>query len=118
MAKPAARDAQMLAIDGGAPVCSAPFPAWPHYPEDEVEAAVEVLRSGKVNYWTGEECRAFEREFADYCGVAHAVAVANGTLALELALLALGVGEGDEVIVTPRIDLPSNGTFQPLSTRS
>ncbi len=107
MAKPVAHDAQALAIDGGTPLCPAPLPAWPDYPEDEVEAAAAVLRSGKVNYWTGEQCRAFEREFADYCGVAHAVAVANGTLALELALLALGVGEGDEVIVTPRTFIAS-----------
>jgi dTDP-4-amino-4,6-dideoxygalactose transaminase len=61
-----------------------------------------VLRSGKVNYWTGDECRQFEREFADYHGVAHAVALANGSLALDLALRVLGIGDGDEVIVTPR----------------
>ena len=63
----------------------APFAPWPHYAADEIEAAAAVLRSGKVNYWTGEECREFEREYARYTGRQHAVAVANGTLALELA---------------------------------
>ena len=61
-----------------------------------------VLLSNKVNYWTGTECREFELEFASWCGVEHAVAVANGTLALDLALNALGIGPGDEVVVTPR----------------
>ena len=75
---------------------------WPFYDEDERAAADRVLRSGKVNYWTGVECRIFEEEFAAYHGVKHAIALANGTLALELALRVLGVGEGDEVIVTPR----------------
>ena len=75
---------------------------WPLYDEDELAAADRVLRSGKVNYWTGTECREFEHEFAGYHGVQHAVALANGTLALELALRVLGIGEGDEVIVTPR----------------
>jgi dTDP-4-amino-4,6-dideoxygalactose transaminase len=79
-----------------------PLPPWPEFDEDEVAAAERVLRSGKVNYWTGDECRHFEREFAAYHGVSHAVALANGTLALELALHVLGIGAGDEVIVTPR----------------
>ncbi|MBA3236653.1 MAG: DegT/DnrJ/EryC1/StrS family aminotransferase [Chloroflexi bacterium] len=91
-----------MAVDGGPRVRSTPLPPWPSYEPDEVEAASRVLRSGKVNYWTGEECRAFEREFAAYHGVGHAVALANGTLALELALRVLGVGPGDEVVVTPR----------------
>lgn len=75
---------------------------WPHFSEDEIETVVRVLRSGRVNYWTGEEGRAFEREFAAFCGTRHAVALANGTLALELALRALGIGPGDRVVVTPR----------------
>jgi dTDP-4-amino-4,6-dideoxygalactose transaminase len=61
-----------------------------------------MLASNRVNYWTGEECRQFECEFADWTGVGHAVALANGTVALELALRALGISAGDEVIVTPR----------------
>jgi dTDP-4-amino-4,6-dideoxygalactose transaminase len=76
--------------------------AWPFYGDDEIEAATRVLRSGKANYWTGDECSSFETEFAAYYGVEHAIALANGTLALELALRVLGVGDGDEVIVTPR----------------
>ena len=92
----------VLAIDRGKPVRSAPLSPWPIYDEDEVAAAEQVLRSGKVNYWTGDECRQFESEFAEYHGVAHGIALANGTLALELALRVLNVGAGDEVIVTPR----------------
>ncbi len=76
--------------------------SWPYFAEDEIAAVSAVLRSGKVNYWTGQEGREFEKEFADHCQVNHAVAVANGTVALELALQALGIGPGDEVVVTPR----------------
>ena len=75
---------------------------WPHYAADEVEAVTRVLQSGRVNYWTGDECRRFEKEFAAWCGSEHAIAVTNGTVALDLALKALDVGPGDEVIVTPR----------------
>ncbi|HXW19549.1 MAG TPA: DegT/DnrJ/EryC1/StrS aminotransferase family protein [Roseiarcus sp.] len=78
------------------------FSPWPSYSEEEVEAVARVLRSGRVNYWTGEEGRAFEEEFAAWCGVRHAVALANGTLALEVALRTLGVGAGDEVVVPAR----------------
>lgn len=78
------------------------YPTWPHFEEDEVEAVARVLHSGRVNYWTGTEGRSFEEEFADYLGVRHAIAVANGTVALELALYALGIGPGDEVIVPTR----------------
>lgn len=81
---------------------STPWAPWPHFESDEVEAVARVLRSGQVNYWTGPEGRAFESEFASAIGRKHAVAVANGTLALELALIACGVGEGDEVIVPAR----------------
>ncbi|MFO1173565.1 MAG: DegT/DnrJ/EryC1/StrS family aminotransferase [Hyphomicrobiaceae bacterium] len=76
--------------------------AWPFYDADEVAAVTEVLTSGRVNQWTGEKVKAFETAFASYIGQPHAVAVFNGTVALELALKALGVGPGDEVIVTPR----------------
>lgn len=76
---------------------------WPVYSDDEIEAVVDVLRSGRVNaLHHGERCRAFEQAFADLCDMPHAIAVANGTLALELALRALQVGPGDEVVVTPR----------------
>jgi len=79
-----------------------PFSPWPAYSAEEVEAVARVLASGRVNYWTGSECREFEREFAAWCGVPHAVALSNGTLALDAALKALGIGPGDDVVVTPR----------------
>ena len=75
---------------------------WPFYDEDEIAAAVAVLRSGRVNQWTGDRVRAFEQTLATTCGAKHAIAVANGSLALELALRTLGIGRGDEVIVTSR----------------
>ena len=79
-----------------------PFPPWPSYSEEEADAARRVLLSNRVNYWTGDEGRYFEREFAAFAGTEHAVAVANGTLALDLALRGLDIGPGDEVIVPPR----------------
>jgi len=78
------------------------FTAWPFFAPDEIEAVVKILQSGKVNYWTGGEGRSFEKEFAAKAGRKHAVALANGTVALELALRVLGIGPGDEVVVTPR----------------
>ena len=77
-------------------------PPWPNFSETEGELVKEVLLSNKVNYWTGKEARYFEKEYAEYFGSKHSIALANGTLAIDLALLALGVGAGDEVIVTPR----------------
>ncbi|MEM8793712.1 MAG: DegT/DnrJ/EryC1/StrS family aminotransferase [Pseudomonadota bacterium] len=79
-----------------------PFSPWPRFDAEEAEAVSRVLLSNKVNYWTGGEGREFEREFAAFAGAKYAIAVANGTLALDLALHGLGVGPGDEVIVTPR----------------
>ena len=79
---------------------TAEFPSWPVFAEDERAAAMRVLESGRVNYWTGEECRLFEDEFAAYVGRKHAIALANGTVALELALQAFGIGPGDEVVTT------------------
>jgi dTDP-4-amino-4,6-dideoxygalactose transaminase len=75
---------------------------WPYFDAEQVEAAAAVLRSGKINYWTGDECRHFEREYAEYLGRRHAIALGNGTVALELALQAFGIGDGDEVIVPSR----------------
>lgn len=76
--------------------------AWPLFDDEMVDAASRVLRSGRVNYWTGDEGITFEREFAEFVGVRHAIALANGTVALELALRALGIGPDDEVIVPSR----------------
>lgn len=75
---------------------------WPFYAEDEIGAAVACLRSGRVNQWTGERVREFERAYEDFIGSGRAIALANGSVALELALRAFGIGAGDEVIVTPR----------------
>lgn len=84
-----------------------PFSPWPSFTTKEADAIHQVLMSNKVNYWTGEECREFEKEFAEWCDVKYAVSLANGTLALDLALKALGIGPGDEVVVTPRTFIAS-----------
>lgn len=83
------------------------FSPWPSFSDEEVNAVASVLRSNKVNYWTGTECREFEKEFAVWCGTQYAIALANGTLALDLALKGLNIGPGDEVIVTPRTFIAS-----------
>ena len=75
---------------------------WPQFDSDQLKAAAMVLSSGKVNSWTGEETAAFEREFALWCGTNRAIAMANGSLALSSAYLAIGLGPGDELITTPR----------------
>jgi len=96
-----------LAIDGGPAVRKRPFAPWPSFSQDEIDAVTRVLKSGRVNYWTGDEGTQFEAEFAAFIDCKHAVAVANGTVALELALEALGIGQGDEVIVTSRTFIAS-----------
>ena len=79
-----------------------PFSPWPSFSEEEADAVKQVLLSNQVNYWTGQECREFEKEFASFADSSHAIALGNGTQALELALNALGIVPGDEVITTPR----------------
>lgn len=85
-----------------------PFSPWPSFTEEEADAVRDVILSGKVNYWTGTIGRDFEKDFATFVGTSHAIALANGTVALDLALQGLGIGhafggsERDEVIVTPR----------------
>ena len=86
---------------------NSPFSPWPSFSEEEANAVRDVILSNKVNYWTGQECREFEKEFAAWSGCAHAVALTNGTVALDLAFQALGIGAGDEVIVTSRTFLAS-----------
>lgn len=83
------------------------FSPWPSFTEEEGDAIKNVLLSNKVNYWTGTECRNFEKEFAAWCNTKYAIALSNGTVALDLALHALGIGIGDEVIVTSRTFLAS-----------
>lgn len=99
--------ASELAVAGGRPVRRHPLASWPSFELDEIEAVASVLRSGKINYRTGQEGRLFEEEFAAFCGCKHGVAVANGTVALELALYALGIGPGDEVVLPSRTFIAS-----------
>lgn len=93
------------------------FPSWPYFAEDEIAAAAAVLRSGKVNYWTGDEGRRFESEFAAYIGSKYAVAVSNGTVALELALRALDIGPGDEVVTTSRTFIATASSIVAVGAR-
>ena len=81
--------------------------SWPNFSAEEADAAARVISSNRVNYWTGDEGRAFEREFAAWTETPYAIALANGTLALDVALKALRIGAGDEVIVTPRTFIAS-----------
>lgn len=85
----------------------AKFSPWPSFTAEEAEAVARVLLSNKVNYWSGVEGKSFEREFAEFSSCKHALALANGTVALELALKVLGIGKGDEVIVTSRTFIAS-----------
>jgi dTDP-4-amino-4,6-dideoxygalactose transaminase len=92
---------------------NSPFAPWPSFTAEEAEAVSQVIISNKVNYWTGQECRQFEKEYAAWTGAAHAIALANGTVALDLALHGLGIGaanggsSADEVVVTPRTFIAS-----------
>ncbi|MDR1057675.1 MAG: DegT/DnrJ/EryC1/StrS aminotransferase family protein [Coxiellaceae bacterium] len=83
------------------------FSKWPVFSTEEVKAVSKVLKSGKVNYWTGSECKLFEKEFAEYIGMSYGISLANGTVALELALRVLDIGSGDEVIVPARTFIAS-----------
>ena len=83
------------------------FSSWPLFTEEEADAVKNVLLSNKVNYWTGNECREFEKEFAVWSNSKYAIALGNGTLALDSALKALDIGVGDEVIVTTRTYIAS-----------
>ena len=80
---------------------------WPFFSRSDAKKLKEILLSGNVNYWTGEECRNFEKEFATFADTKYAIALANGTVALDLAFYGLGIGSGDEVIVTSRTFIAS-----------
>lgn len=84
-----------------------PFSPWPSYTQEEANAVSRTLLSNKVNYWTGTECREFEKEFAAYFGSEYAIALGNGSLALDAAFKALSIGVGDEVVVTSRTFMAS-----------
>lgn len=83
------------------------FSPWPSFSQEEADAVSRTLLSNKVNYWTGSECREFEKEFASYFGCEYAIALGNGTLALDVAFKVLNIGAGDEVVVTSRTFLAS-----------
>jgi hypothetical protein len=95
--------------NGESPDGNRRFSPWPHYAQDEVDAAAQVLQSGQVNYWTGREGRLFEEAFAALVGTRHAVALMNGSVALEGSLMALGVAPGDEIVVSSRTFIASAG---------
>ena len=101
----------------GRPIGGPAEETWPYHAPDELEAARNVLASGRTNYWTGQEVHRFEEEIAAYLGVPHAVAVANGTLALEAALLALGIGAGDDVVVPARTYVATGSAVVRLGAR-
>jgi dTDP-4-amino-4,6-dideoxygalactose transaminase len=88
-----------LAINDGSKTVTNQLAGWPQFDEKAIAAVEQVLRSGKVNYWTGRKGMEFEQRFAAWQGSKYAVSVATGTAALHVALSALGIGPGDEVIV-------------------
>jgi len=88
-----------VAVNGGTPVTTEPFPPWPWFDEETIQAAIEPLRTGKVNYWTGDIGMKFEQAFAEWNGARFGISTSNGTSALHTALAGLGIGPGDEVIV-------------------
>lgn len=90
---------EKLAIHGGPKTVTSKLTGWPNFSEEAILAVEKVLRSGKVNYWTGNKGREFEEKFAAWQGSKYAISVSNGTAALHVALTALGIGPGDEVIV-------------------
>jgi dTDP-4-amino-4,6-dideoxygalactose transaminase len=89
---------KQIALNGGTPVWNEPFPVWPSFEESTIQKAMEPLRNGKVNYWTGPIGQQFETAWAQWNGAKHAISVTNGTAALHVALSSLGIGAGDEVI--------------------
>ncbi|MDD4108709.1 MAG: DegT/DnrJ/EryC1/StrS family aminotransferase [Prolixibacteraceae bacterium] len=91
--------AEKLAILGGPKTVTSKMIGWPNFSEEAIKAVENVLRSGKVNYWTGSKGREFEEKYAAWQGSKYAISVANGTAALHVSLTALGIGPGDEVIV-------------------
>lgn len=93
------------------------FSPWPSYSLEEAQAVQKVLLSNRVNYWTGEECREFEKEFAQWSGTQYAVALTNGTVALDIALKVLGIGSGDDVVVTSRTFLASVSSIVNIGAR-
>lgn len=91
--------AEKLAIDGGPKAVTNKLIGWPNFNDEAINAVVGVLKSGKVNYWTGPKGMEFEKKFAQWQGSKFAISVGTGTAALHVSLTSLGIGPGDEVIV-------------------
>lgn len=106
-----------LAIDGGQAVRNTPFPTWPAPGPASAQAITQMIASGRINYWTGTCTRELEDRYAQMLGREHALAVANGTVALELALHAMGIGAGDEVIVPARTFIATAGAVVSVGAR-
>ena len=105
---------ETLAVNGGQKAVKTTLPPWPQFSEKAIHDVEAVLRSGKVNYWTGKRGMEFERRFAEWQGSKYAVSVATGTAALHVSLAALGIGPGDEVIVPSYTFIATS--FSALST--
>lgn len=106
-----------LAIEGDSPIRTSAMPSWPQFGDAEANAVAEVVRSGKLNYWVGDQGTTFEAEYAASLGRKHALAVGNGTLALELALRAFRIGPGDDVVVPSRTFVATAGAVVAVSAR-
>ncbi len=94
------------------------LPPWPQYTSEEIKKVTDILSSGKVNYWNGNEGKHFEKEFASWSGCKYAVALANGSLALSAAYKAIGIRPGDEIITTPRTFIATSSTLVLLGAKS
>tara|TARA_B100000886_G_scaffold169383_1_gene115985 strand:- start:12420 stop:13589 length:1170 start_codon:yes stop_codon:yes gene_type:complete len=93
------------------------FPKWPQYSQEEIKKVNDILISGNVNYWTGEEGKNFEKEFSNFCLSKYAITLANGSLALSAAYLALGVKNDAELITTPRTFIATSSSAYLLKAR-
>ena len=87
------------------------IPDWPFYDNEEISAVKKILAAGKVNYWTGDQSKKFEKEFANWCGTKYAIALSNGSVALTTAYLSVGIKKGDEVITTSRTFIATSSTL-------
>ena len=93
------------------------LPGWPSFSNQEAIAVSNVIKSNLVNYWTGDNCKEFEKEFSIWTGSKFSISLSNGTVALDLALIALGIKSGDEVIVTPRSFIASAASVVNIGAR-
>ncbi len=90
---------------------------WPYFDSDQINAVTKILSSGKVNAWTGDECKLFEKEFANFSNSKYAIAMANGSLALWAAYRAIGIKKDDEIITTPRTFIATTSSLLLLGAK-